>query len=78
VAEDVEQHEAGIVTEVDDNAISEAVVELFQNRDRLRAMGQNANKIANQLYKDERVAHRMLRAFEDVLSNSRNPQCAWQ
>jgi len=78
VAEDVEQHEAGIVTEVDDNAISEAAVELFQNRDRLRAMGQNANKIANQLYKDEQVAHRMLRAFEDVLSNSRNPQCAWQ
>lgn len=78
VAEDVERYNAGIVTKVDPEQIARAVIDLLRDRPRLQEIGENARKAALQLYSGEQVAHLMLKAFEDILSESRSPECAWQ
>lgn len=74
VADDVECHNAGIVTEVNAKQFGQAIVELLRDRSRLKKMGENARKAAWELYNNEKVAHLMLKAFEDILSQSRNSE----
>lgn len=69
VAEDVERHNAGIVTGVNAQQVARDVIGLLRDRPRLRDMSRNARKAARQLYSGERVAPMMLKAFEDVLNN---------
>ena len=78
VAEDVKRHSAGIVTDVSAQQVARAVVDLLRDRPRLQEMRRNARKAAQHLYRGERVAGMMLKAFEDVLSQSPSPEGAWQ
>jgi len=77
IADDVERHRAGIVTDLDVEQVAHAAL-CLTDCDKRREMGRRARDMATQLYGGERVACLVLRAFEDILTGTRSPECVWQ
>jgi glycosyltransferase involved in cell wall biosynthesis len=77
IAEDVEHHGAGVVTDVDVRQVADAVLSLV-NADRRLEMGTRAREMVADLYSPARVSRLMVQAFRDLLSGSRSSECAWQ
>ncbi|MDT8308006.1 MAG: glycosyltransferase [Bacteroidales bacterium] len=77
VSDDVEHYGAGIVTSIDPKQVSNACVELLQNRKGLKDMGSKAKEMAQSLYGSGKVAGLALTAFRDVLNHTKSKICQW-
>jgi len=78
IAEDVRRHGAGLITDVDVEQVARAIRDVMADPDRRGEMARKARDMAARLYDGRRVAGLVLRAFQDILSGSHSPECAWQ
>jgi|WetSurSiteA1Bulk_404760.scaffolds.fasta_scaffold15084_2 glycosyltransferase involved in cell wall biosynthesis len=74
---EVLQDDAGIIVSHDSENIAKKVVALMTNIERKMRMSENAKK-AVQRYEQNHVIPLMLKAYQDVLTGQRNPECNWK
>lgn len=78
VAEFVETYQAGRVVHVDVESVAEGLRGLLAQRTKLPALGANARRLVDEKYRARAVAETMARAYADVVSGTRSPECAWR
>ncbi len=78
IADDVERHGAGLITDINGEHVARAIQSIMTDSHRRCEMAQGARDAAARLYDGRRVAGLVLRAFQDILSGTRSPECAWQ
>ena len=78
ICDAVREDGAGLVVPVDEEAIAEALIEMLSNPDKLREMGEAAYESARKRYDIRVVAELMAKAYEDVLTGRRIPECNWE
>ena len=78
ICDAVRENGAGLVVPVNEDAIANALIEMLSNPERLKAMGKTAYELARKRYDIEVVAKLMVKAYEDVLTGRRSPECNWK
>ena len=78
IADDVEQYRCGAVTPVDTQQVGDTLVDLLQDDDALKQMGENGRKLVRTKYDKMTVTRLMVQAYEDLLAGQTSPQCAWR
>jgi glycosyltransferase involved in cell wall biosynthesis len=77
IAPDVEEDKAGFVVPTDVNAIAYILEEILSHPERLKERGDAAYNSARKRYDIRVVAKKMLKAYEDILTGRRSPECHW-
>lgn len=77
IAEHVQEYQAGRVVSVDSAAIATALDELLKAPGSLAEMGSQARRLVEEKYSATAVASHMARAYQDVLTGERSPECDW-
>jgi glycosyltransferase involved in cell wall biosynthesis len=77
ISREVAANGAGVVTSLEVEAISQALVDMLSNIDRLAAMGRVAATAARHRYDVKVVARQMSTAYEDILTGRRSPELSW-
>ena len=72
----VQQDGGGVVIPVDEHAVASALEQLAGDVESRRMMGQAA--IAWTRFEADAVASLMAKAYADVLTGKRSPECNWQ
>jgi glycosyltransferase involved in cell wall biosynthesis len=78
VADEIERHGTGVVTELDPDSIALAVISLISNPDRIRMMREKCRSTVGYLFSGRRIARLMLQAFGDVLIGQKSAECTWE
>jgi len=77
ICDAVREDGAGLVVPVEEDAISNALINMFSNSDRLKEMGRAAYLSARKRFDIKLVAKLTATAYEDVLTGGRSPECNW-
>ncbi len=77
IAEHVEAYGAGRVVPVHADAIASALRDLLGRPDELPALGERARALVQERYAARAVARTMARAYGDVVTGTRSPECDW-
>ncbi len=78
ICDAVSEDGAGLVVPVDEDAIAKALIQMLFDSERLKAMGKAAYESARKRYDIRVVAELMAKAYEDVLTGRRSPECNWE
>jgi glycosyltransferase involved in cell wall biosynthesis len=66
---DVKECRAGIVTNCDQEEIAEAMLELFNNENAGKAMGESGRKLVEDRFTDDEAARRAMIMYKEVITN---------
>lgn len=77
IAEHIEEYQAGRVVPVESTAIARALDELLKAPHELSQMGNRARQLVEEKYGAHAVATNMAKAYQDVLTGNRSPECDW-
>jgi glycosyltransferase involved in cell wall biosynthesis len=77
LAEDVEKYSAGIVVELEANALGDVLRQLLRDSDARRIMGENGRRLVLERYTWDPAAQAMIGVYEDILAGTRKSP-AWR
>jgi glycosyltransferase involved in cell wall biosynthesis len=77
VCREVAADGAGVVTPLDQEAVTGALEELLADPERLAFLGERAAAAARERYDNAKVCRLMATAYEDVLTGRRSPGLSW-
>jgi len=77
LAPEIEKYEAGVVVEVGEEELRNALRQLLQDEARRHAMGRNGRQLVLDQFTWDRVALQMLEVYEDILRGTRTSS-AWK
>ena len=77
IYKEVLQDDAGITVSFDAEDTAKKVAGLMTNKEKKTRMSENAKKAA-QRYEQTHVVSLMLKAYQDVLTGRRSPECNWK
>ena len=78
ICDAVREDGAGLVVSVNEDVIANALIEMLSNPERLKEMGKAAYESARKRYDIKVVAKLMAKAYEDILTGRRSPECSWE
>jgi len=77
ICREVEVDGAGAIAPVDRDAVARELIRLFSSPSILEEMGRRAFASARKRYDIRNIARLMARAYEDILTGQRSPECQW-
>ena len=77
ICREVAEDGAGMVVLREVEAVAQALIHIFSDKEGLEVMGQMAAAAARKRYDNEQVSRLMEIAFKDVLSGRRSPELFW-
>jgi glycosyltransferase involved in cell wall biosynthesis len=75
---EVKDADVGMAVDLDSQEVAQALLSLVHEPWIWKKRGQNARRVVQERFSIEKVADLMGRAFEDVLTGQRSPQCKWK